>query len=400
MMPKFQPDDATGPDRAREEPTLIDPEAYDASEQQFAASLDTCPSESPPPPAPLPEHESQTEARASVSADGPETQQIEECADASAPPGNSGVDMGQSISAPAELAADPQPDLWQQEVSARLSQYRARRHPRGPRYPSLQLKFESPPARSADPVLNADAPTGGGPAAAPANVPDISFQQADFPPLHTEYNGRIIEFPRSSLLPPGPLEELAEPMLAVPRILEVPESSTPPPALGGILIEPEEEKPLEKRPGFEIPLQQARLWRRMFAAAVDAILVLAAVAALGGILYKTAGTLPPLRPLLVAGVVVTMAFWAMYQYLLLVHSATTPGLRLARLQLSRFDGSPAPRAIRRWRVMASILSGASLGLGYGWCLLDEDSLCWHDRITRTYLAPVRRNSTGSDAAVQ
>jgi len=27
-------------------------------------------------------------------------------------------------------------------------------------------------------------------------------------------------------------------------------------------------------------------------------------------------------------------------------------------------------------------------LGYAWCFFDEDQLCWHDRITRTYMARV------------
>jgi hypothetical protein len=26
-------------------------------------------------------------------------------------------------------------------------------------------------------------------------------------------------------------------------------------------------------------------------------------------------------------------------------------------------------------------------MGYAWVFLDEDALCWHDRITHTYLAP-------------
>jgi len=72
---------------------------------------------------------------------------------------------------------------------------------------------------------------------------------------------------------------------------------------------------------------------------------------------------------------------------LLVYSGATPGLKLAKLELQRFDGDPVPRVMRRWRVLASVLSGISLGLGYAWCLLDEDELCWHDRITRTYMAP-------------
>jgi uncharacterized RDD family membrane protein YckC len=80
-------------------------------------------------------------------------------------------------------------------------------------------------------------------------------------------------------------------------------------------------------------------------------------------------------------------FWTAYQYLLLVYTGTTPGLKLAKLQLSRFDGAAVPRKTRRWRVVASVLSGLSLALGYAWCFLDEDRLCWHDRITRTYMAP-------------
>jgi hypothetical protein len=33
------------------------------------------------------------------------------------------------------------------------------------------------------------------------------------------------------------------------------------------------------------------------------------------------------------------------------------------------------------------MSSLSLGLGVVWALLDEDTLCWHDRITRTYITP-------------
>jgi hypothetical protein len=29
-------------------------------------------------------------------------------------------------------------------------------------------------------------------------------------------------------------------------------------------------------------------------------------------------------------------------------------------------------------------------MGYAWLFLDEDALCWHDRITHTYLAPKTR----------
>jgi hypothetical protein len=38
-------------------------------------------------------------------------------------------------------------------------------------------------------------------------------------------------------------------------------------------------------------------------------------------------------------------------------------------------------------VLAACLSAVSAGMGYAWVFLDEDALCWHDRITHTYLAP-------------
>jgi hypothetical protein len=41
--------------------------------------------------------------------------------------------------------------------------------------------------------------------------------------------------------------------------------------------------------------------------------------------------------------------------------------------------------MRVQRALALILSCVSLGMGFLWSLFDEDSLGWHDRITRTYL---------------
>ena len=86
----------------------------------------------------------------------------------------------------------------------------------------------------------------------------------------------------------------------------------------------------------------------------------------------------------------------MYQYLLIVYTGTTPGLRAAGLELARFDGILPCRSLRRWRVLASYLSAASLGMGYLWVFLDEDALCWHDRITHTYLAPKGQTSSQSN----
>jgi hypothetical protein len=307
-----------------------------------------------------------------------------------------------------QLAEDS--SAWRQEVAARLNRYQARHKPRPPRYPSLLLRFEEEapaPAlggASGDPRFFSQRSTVSNQALALDTFADNETHAVEMPvsdPVPPRVNApertvfaapttaKIIEFPRSWTPAPPPLDELAEPVLNSdrPRILEAPEVVPPAPALGGITIEPVQQPEFEKRPGIDIPLQSAPLARRIFAAAIDGVIIGVAGILFGFIFWKMTAIRPPRIQFLglVAGL--SGVFWAAYQYLLVVYSGGTPGLRLARLELSRFDGSPAGRRLRRWRVLASFLSAASLGMGYAWVFLDEDSLCWHDRITHTYLAP-------------
>ena len=318
---------------------------------------------------------------------------------------------------PNESAPEDSP-AWRQEVAARLNRYQARHKPRPPRYPSLRLRFEqdatpavdsnsvesTPFPRRMAPASNralaldefADIVTDAveDPAPAPLALDPQASQETTAvekpqPAAPTTAKAKIIEFPRSWTPAPAPLDELAEPVFDRdrPRILEAPEVVPPPPALGGITIEPAQRPEMEKRPGIDIPLQSASLARRIFSAAVDGVIVSVACALFGFIFWKVTAIRPPRLQMMGLAAGLSSLFWAAYQYLLVVYSGTTPGLRLVRLELARFDGSPASRRLRRWRVLASFLSAASLGLGYAWVFLDEDSLCWHDRITRTYFAP-------------
>jgi uncharacterized RDD family membrane protein YckC len=280
---------------------------------------------------------------------------------------------------------------WRSEVTDRVNRYRARRRPRAPRYPSLTLKFESPEPRASRFAASDSSPSPTCRALAMDRVQEAETSSAASPPLPVTpvpaETGKVLEFPRSLTLPSSPLDELAEPVLDCPRILEVPEVTPPPPALGGILIEPAEDKIEEKRPGFEIPLQAARMSRRLAAAAVDGLIVLAALVLFAYIFFRVTAVIPPLPLTFEAVLALSGVLWAGYQYSALVFTGTTPGLKLAKLHLNRFDGNAVPHRLRCWRVLASVLSAVSLGLGYAWCFLDEDQLCWHDRITRTYMAP-------------
>jgi hypothetical protein len=123
---------------------------------------------------------------------------------------------------------------------------------------------------------------------------------------------------------------------------------------------------------------------------IDAAVVLLAGGIFGAIYYRIAGAQPTVRQVVFLTTGALPFFWFAYQYLLIVYSGTTPGLRAMKLQLQRFDGSATDRSLRRWRVLGSVLSAISLGMGYAWQFLDEDALCWHERVTKTYLAPEKQ----------
>jgi len=323
------------------------------------------------------------------------------------PPGRVPVrdsaDTPQAEIATESASTDPDSEAWRRELSARLNQYRSRRKASPPRYPSLQLAFGPaapalkaplPEESSSQALESSPDPSGAGESKDELSTDEPKHPANEQPttPHAVQACAKIIEFPRFALGPPAALpDQLAEPVIDRPRILEAPEVAPPLPALGGITIEPARIAEPEKRPGIDAPLQGAPLGRRLLASMIDWMIVGAASALFGFVFWKVALVRPPQIQLLTLAAGIPCLFWATYQYLLIVHAGSTPGLRLARLQLSRFDGSPTKRSLRRWRVLASCLSAASLGMGYAWLFLDEDNLCWHDRITRTYLAPRKPN---------
>jgi uncharacterized RDD family membrane protein YckC len=378
MNHNSQPDYTNSP-----EAEFVDPEPFDASEQQFAASLDV--------PAgqqanavdrddagnAAPEH-NPSPCAATLS-----STITEEASEDSVKQGN-GADASSNDSSVSST--------WRKEVADRVSKYR-RKSPREPRYPSLQLKFESSlpawTARTPESVARQAVALERNPVPIAGAISEASPRSTTFaePASDPEYASNLIEFPRFTAERPSHVDELAEPVLDRLRILEAPEVAPSPPALGGILIEQAEERPQERRPGFEIPLQSSSLSRRMAAAIIDAVIVLASLGVFGYVFSRL--TDPTLRLFQWMEMAAALAgvFWVAYQYSFLVYSGNTPGLRIAGLRLARFDGADASRQLRRWRVLSSLLSAGSIGLGYLWCFLDEDQLCWHDRITRTHLAP-------------
>ena len=301
----------------------------------------------------------------------------------------------QVVAAEEEARLGLDAEYRRREVAARLERYRSRRKPRPPRYPSLRLPFDS--AESWSSTSGSSAAAAAPAASALAHQIDAQDEEprAELSPYlvtldpeaqgEPDYSAKVIEFPRSAAVPVAPASELAEPVWDRPRIVEAPEVLPPPPAMGGILIEAQTNREPQSAK-LEVKLPTASLARRVFAGILDVAVLGVAVAAFAAIFVWVNPVPPPLPVVAAALILVGTVLWAAYQFLFLVYTGATPGSRLARLRLSRFDGSPMTRRVRRWRVLASYLSALALGLGYLWSLLDEDGLCWHDRMTRSHFS--------------
>jgi uncharacterized RDD family membrane protein YckC len=264
---------------------------------------------------------------------------------------------------------------WRREVASRVDTYRARRGraPRTPEPPSLPLEFEAPPA-----TLETAAPAGERAYAPPEELP----APRHVPPRpRRERQRNIIEFPAAGRL----FDELADPITDLtPRILEAEEAPPPPAPLADItLSSPPPPEPEPATPDFEVPLQTAPLGLRAAAAGLDLACVAAAALLFAIVAARLGVGLPESKLAAALAAFVAGLLWCGYQYLFLVYAGITPGKQALGLILATFEGEPLSRAQRRQRVLASMLSALSAGLGFLWAVVDEDALCWHDRITRT-----------------
>ena len=225
----------------------------------------------------------------------------------------------------------------------------------------------------------------------------------------------LIEFPRQLVasrkarprLAEGPLRDDDTPAHAASqlRIFEVeadqissaPAAQTIAPEWSSILLSalaPAEftAPTLEAEPLFLHVPQPAPIGRRLTAAAIDAAILLTAEAAFTAVFVLALTHLSGNRSLptvpripAVAAAVATFAVLAvLYQLLFFTLSDHTPGMRYARIALCTFsDENPSRSAMRR-RLFSTLLAAAPLGLGLLWAFLDEDTLGWHDRISRMY----------------
>jgi uncharacterized RDD family membrane protein YckC len=84
-----------------------------------------------------------------------------------------------------------------------------------------------------------------------------------------------------------------------------------------------------------------------------------------------------------AGASLLMALF--YGFLFLGMFGETPGMAATGLRIVSFSGQPATLQQRLLRVAGSIVSSGSFLCGYLWAFVDEETLCWHDHISKTIL---------------
>ena len=150
--------------------------------------------------------------------------------------------------------------------------------------------------------------------------------------------------------------------------------------------EPEDEMLIEPTPRAELrPIEAAPADWRMMSCVVNFSLVLGATLAASLAAASHTSLMPSLRMVEVGSASAFAVFALLYCTLFSVLVGDTPGMRYAHLRLVTFEGDRPSVARRVARLAAMLLSVAPAGLGLVWMIFDEDHLCWHDRLTRTYL---------------
>ncbi len=127
---------------------------------------------------------------------------------------------------------------------------------------------------------------------------------------------------------------------------------------------------------------------RAMAAALDASLIVMALGVFGIVFHLAGGEFvlnAKTTPMFVGAAAGVVIF---YRMLWCLANGDTAGQRWTRLRLVNFDGQTPTRAQRFYRTASGFLSLMAGGIGLLWGLVDEETLTWHDHISKTFPTPV------------
>jgi uncharacterized RDD family membrane protein YckC len=132
-------------------------------------------------------------------------------------------------------------------------------------------------------------------------------------------------------------------------------------------------------------LQPAPTSARLMAAVVDFALISGAFLAAAMVAAANAKELPGIREMELYAALALVVIGVLYEALFHTLAKATPGMKYAQISLCTFNDE-SPNREQRWaRVGALLLSLLPVGLGVAWVIFDEEHLCWHDRLSQTYM---------------
>ena len=287
--------------------------------------------------------------------------------------------------APAGTSRSQRQEPWQQEVSDRVLSFRRRR---------AKLRNDSP----ADQTLDFEFERGETGAA----VEPEAERFLEFP----QNGGRFdTEIGRGDALEDDALymhEETREPSEEVFEIPDAPRPRAEDFELESdrgnrleIVVDPAESEARTAAPQLEQEAYQvASIGSRFSAGLIDGLLLLLS-GGLFAFIFSFAGGRLALVPLNLAvmGVIASIFVWS-YFAMFTALASSTPGQSWMGVEARNMEGLPPDRRESLLRAFGYLVSLSAFMLGFFWALVDGESLTWHDRISGTFLTPVKRDVSG------
>ncbi|MGH8627672.1 MAG: RDD family protein [Gammaproteobacteria bacterium] len=142
----------------------------------------------------------------------------------------------------------------------------------------------------------------------------------------------------------------------------------------------------------QVDVRRSPLWRRLAAVSYDALLLSAVLLSFTFVivLARAGRAVSPGSLWYLALLLGVCFFYFTWSW---VHGGQTLGMRAWRLVLMRCGGGRVSWPQASLRFFAALLSWASLGLGFLWCVVDRKRLCWHDRASKTLLVTLEGRGT-------
>jgi uncharacterized RDD family membrane protein YckC len=126
---------------------------------------------------------------------------------------------------------------------------------------------------------------------------------------------------------------------------------------------------------------------RMMAAAADLSIIVIALGVFLGIFQLLGGQVVLTRQTLPLFIGIATVLGLLYKMLWSLADGDSPGMRWTRLRTVNFDGHQPDREQRLFRTASAFISLMAAGLGLMWALVDEESLTWHDHMSKTFPTP-------------